>query len=102
MGILLSTVANICMSTGKALLSGGATVAKSSYNYIKGTGEGLIHGFINIIVNYLKICIFGSIFICFFILGGYVTPIISIIYMYYIFIKRIKCSINNIPSDSCK
>lgn len=89
MGILLSTVANICMSTGSTLLSGGGAILKSTYNYAKGTGEGILHSVINIVVTYFKICIFGSIFICFFILGGYITPLISIIYMYSIFIKRI-------------
>lgn len=61
------------------------------------TGEPAIEAFI----LYLKICIASSVFISLFILGGFITPLIGILYIYYVFFKRIKCWSKNIPQDSC-
>jgi|NorSeaMetagenome_1021524.scaffolds.fasta_scaffold293241_1 hypothetical protein len=61
------------------------------------TGEEAIELFI----LYLKICVASSVFISFFILGGFITPLIGIIYIYYVFFKRIKCWSKNIPQDNC-
>jgi len=61
------------------------------------TGEEALELFI----LYLKICVASSVFISFFILGGFITPLIGIIYIYYVFFKRIKCWSKNIPQDNC-
>ena len=52
-------------------------------------------------ILYLKICFISSLFISLFMLGGIVTPLLGIIYMYYIFYKRFKCWNNNIPENKC-
>ena len=56
---------------------------------------------IRLFILYLKICIASSVFISLFILGGFITPLIGIIYIYYVFFKRIKCWSKNIPQNSC-
>ena len=50
---------------------------------------------------YLKICIISSIFITLFMFGGIVTPLIGIIYIYYVFYKKMKCWSKNIPDSEC-
>lgn len=54
-----------------------------------------------IIIQYLKFCLYSSIFITLFLLGGLVTPFIGLVYMYYIFYKKIKCYNKNIPDSKC-
>ena len=56
---------------------------------------------IRLFILYLKISLASSVFISFFILGGFITPLIGIIYIYYVFFKRMKCWSQNIPQDRC-
>jgi|TARA_B110000914_G_C15511054_1_gene470884 hypothetical protein len=56
---------------------------------------------IKLFILYLKICLATSIFITFFMLGGFITPLLGIIYIYYVFFKRLKCWSKNIPQDKC-
>ena len=51
---------------------------------------------------YLKICVISSIFLTLFMFGGIVTPFIGIIYIYYVFYKKLKCWSNDIPESKCK
>ena len=51
---------------------------------------------------YLKFCIASSIFISLFMLGGIVTPLIGILYVYYVLYKRMVCWSKNIPDEKCK
>ena len=54
-----------------------------------------------IAILYLKFCLYSSIFITLFLLGGLVTPFVGIVYMYTVFYKKIKCYNNNIPDSKC-
>ena len=54
-----------------------------------------------IIIKYLKFCFISSLFITLFLLGGLVTPFIGLVYMYYMFYKKIKCYNKNIPDSKC-
>ena len=56
---------------------------------------------IKALILYLKICLASSVFITCFIMGGFITPLLGIIYIYYVFFKRIKCWSKNIPQDKC-
>jgi hypothetical protein len=56
---------------------------------------------IKLFILYLKICLASSVFITFFMLGGFITPLLGIIYIYYVFFKRLKCWSKNIPQDKC-
>jgi hypothetical protein len=56
---------------------------------------------IKMFIFYIKLCFITSFFISLFLMGGIVTPLVGIIYMYYIFYKRLKCWNNNIPENKC-
>jgi len=56
---------------------------------------------IKLFILYLKICLATSIFITFFMLGGFITPLLGIIYIYDVFFKRLKCWSKNISQDKC-
>jgi len=57
---------------------------------------------IELLIMYLKFCFFSSVFLSLFMFGGIITPLIGILYTYYILYQKMKCWSKNIPDDKCK
>ena len=77
-------------------------IVKSIISSISVIAQFAISGsVIGLIKLYLKFCVISSTFISLFLLGGFITPLISIIYIYYVLYKKMKCWANNIPDNKC-
>ena len=77
-------------------------IVKAIFSFISSIAQFIMSvGFSIILVAYLKFCVISSTFISLFLLGGFITPLISIIYIYYVLYKKMKCWANNIPDNKC-
>jgi hypothetical protein len=87
--MVLSAVTNIINGIAKSVIAVGYMTA------------GAFTLWDGIFWVYVRFCLYSSIFICLFMLGGLVTPFIGLLYMYYMIYKKIKCYNKNIPDSQC-
>ena len=61
----------------------------------------ILFNLLKIYPKYIIFCVVSSLFISIFMLGGFIGPLLGIIYFYYSVYKLYSCFNNNIPSSNC-
>ena len=51
--------------------------------------------------RYIEFCVISSLFISIFMLGGFIGPLLGIMYFYYTVYKLYMCFNNNTPTSEC-
>ena len=79
-------------------------IVKSSLNLVSQGFLYALHILLSLLMLYPKyiiFCVVSSLFISIFMLGGFIGPLLGIIYFYYSVYKLYSCFNNNIPSNKC-